>query len=146
MTITQASRSVGTLTGSMSLIVTIDGDLFQMTSPLTTANVTQQAQVSFTGGQNGVSWVFSGALVNHVLSGRHTLLLRVLLDLRQLVRVALGGCRGARGTRGHDRCRDHGAPGSSRGARRAVAVPSPRRRTYSWRRTFDLPPEAENFQ
>ena len=74
VTITQASRSVGTLTGSMSLLVTIDGDLFQMTSPLTTANVTQQAQVSFTGGQNGVSWVFSGALVNHVLSGRHTLL------------------------------------------------------------------------
>jgi hypothetical protein len=74
VTITQGSRSVGTLAGTMTMLVTVDGDLFQLTSPLTSANVTQQAQLTFTGGQNGVSWVFSGALINNALSGRHTLL------------------------------------------------------------------------
>ena len=73
VTINQGSRSVGTLSGTLSLVVTIDGDLFQLTSPLTSASVTPASVLTFTGGEQGISWVFSGSMVNNALSGRHTL-------------------------------------------------------------------------
>lgn len=73
VTINQGSRSVGTLSGTLTLVVTINGDLFQLTSALSSASVTPASVLTFTGGEQGISWVFSGAMVNNALSGRHTL-------------------------------------------------------------------------
>jgi len=75
LTLNQADRSTGSLTGSAAYLVTINGDIFNVTDDnLTGANISTNGNVTYTMVQGGASWTFTGTLQNKaILGGRHTL-------------------------------------------------------------------------
>jgi hypothetical protein len=76
LSLSQASRQSGTLTGTMSVTLTIDGDVTTAGDVrLQSASVTPNGTVSFQLGtiSTGGSWTFSGTAAGETISGRHTL-------------------------------------------------------------------------
>ena len=76
LTLNQASAESGTLTGTMSATLTLDGNVTTVGSvPIQSASVTPNGTVSFQLGNigNGASWTFTGTAAGETISGRHTL-------------------------------------------------------------------------
>src|SRR5215207_3163026 len=76
LTLEQASTQSGSLTGTASLTLSIDGDVSTIADvPLQAASVTPGGVVSFRLGSTtaGGSWTFSGTRSAGVITGRHTL-------------------------------------------------------------------------
>ncbi|MBA3660090.1 MAG: hypothetical protein H0W67_10875 [Gemmatimonadales bacterium] len=76
LTLTQASRQSGTLGGTATLTLTVQGEVSTISDvAVTEASVTPAGVVSFRIGSSaqGATWVFSGTRVGATISGRHTL-------------------------------------------------------------------------
>ena len=76
LTLTQASAESGTLSGTMSATLTLDGDVTTVGSvPIQSASVTPNGTVSFQLRSigNGASWTFTGTAAGEAITGRHTL-------------------------------------------------------------------------
>ena len=76
LTLNQASRQSGELTGTMSATVNINGDVTTAGNvPIQSASVTPNGTVSFQLGSisNGGNWTFSGTTSGETIGGRHTL-------------------------------------------------------------------------
>ena len=73
VTLTQPSRNLPDLTGTMAMIVTIQGIPYSLNSVLGPSSVSSAGIISFSAAQNGLTWTFNGTIVNHSISGRHTL-------------------------------------------------------------------------
>lgn len=76
VTLTQASQTSGTLGGTMTVTLTVGGDVSTVTDvAIQSASVTPTGVVSFRLGSSaaGSSWTFSGTRAGKVITGRHTL-------------------------------------------------------------------------
>lgn len=76
LTLTQASRQSGTLGGTVTLTLTISGDVNTLSDvPVQSASVTPGGVVSFRLGSTaaGGSWTFSGTRSGGTVTGRHSL-------------------------------------------------------------------------
>ena len=71
--LTQSTLESGVLGGNFQVTATIGGDVFPITSAITSASVTEGGAVTWTISANGISWQFSGNLSGAAMSGRHTL-------------------------------------------------------------------------
>lgn len=73
--LTQASRESGALQGSASLLVDLEGDIFNVADDvLANATVSPSGVISFTMAGGTATWTFSGTLSgNNISQGRHTL-------------------------------------------------------------------------
>jgi hypothetical protein len=75
LTLTQASHETGDLEGSLSVVVTIADDIFNITdNELTPASVSPSGVIAFTAADPSGTWSFSGtAAGSSIIDGRHTL-------------------------------------------------------------------------
>jgi hypothetical protein len=75
LTLTQASQETGDLQGSLSLLVTIDDDIFNIVdTELTPASVSPSGVIAFTAADPSGTWTFSGTASGTLITdGRHTL-------------------------------------------------------------------------
>ena len=73
--LTQASRESGALAGSAAILVDLGGDVFNITDDdLGGATVSPSGTVTFTLGDLGATWTFTGTLTaSAITAGRHTL-------------------------------------------------------------------------
>lgn len=73
--LTQASRESGNLVGSVTLIVSLDGDVFNISDDaVNAASVTPSGVIAFTVGDGSATWTFTGsASGGSIINGRHTL-------------------------------------------------------------------------
>jgi hypothetical protein len=72
-TLGQASRDNPTLTGSLNVSVTINGDVFLIAEPIQGATVTPAGVLSFAIVDPSAQWSFNGTMSGTAASGRHTL-------------------------------------------------------------------------
>jgi hypothetical protein len=74
LTITQASRASGALSGTTAYLVTINGDVFSVSDEVERATVSQSGAVAYTLTDASGSWTFSGTLSGTaIINGRHTI-------------------------------------------------------------------------
>jgi len=75
LTLTQASRQSGTLGGSVSLSLRVNGSRSSASSPIESASVSTSGEVAFRLGSatDDATWTFHGTLAGSSISGRHTL-------------------------------------------------------------------------
>jgi hypothetical protein len=72
--VNQASQDTGTLTGTATLTLTLDGDVSTVSDvQLLEASVSPSGVVSFRLGASTSTWTFSGTLLNDKITVRHTL-------------------------------------------------------------------------
>lgn len=73
--LTQASQESGTLGGSMTILITLGDDIFNVAyEDLSDASVSTSGTISFTADDELVTWTFSGtASGSSIINGRHTL-------------------------------------------------------------------------
>jgi hypothetical protein len=75
LTLTQASQATGDLQGTLSVLVTIDDEIFNIVdNALTPASVSPSGVIAFTAADASGTWTFSGtASGSSITDGRHTL-------------------------------------------------------------------------
>lgn len=74
LTLTQATRSSGALAGDAAFLVTINGELFNVTDNIESATVSPTGVVNYSLVEGAGSWTFTVTLSNNALrNGRHTL-------------------------------------------------------------------------
>jgi len=75
LTLTQASRQSGTLGGSVSLSLTVDGSRSSASSAIQSASVSPSGEIAFRLGSaaDDATWTFNGTLAGSTINGRHTL-------------------------------------------------------------------------
>jgi hypothetical protein len=71
--LTQATLESGVLGGNFQVTATIGGEVFPITSAITSASVTEGGAVTWTVSADGIAWQFSGNVSGSAMSGRHTL-------------------------------------------------------------------------
>jgi hypothetical protein len=71
--LTQATLESGVLGGNFQVTATIGGEVFPITSAITSASVTEGGAVTWTISADGIAWQFSGNVSGTAMSGRHTL-------------------------------------------------------------------------
>jgi hypothetical protein len=75
LTLTQASRETGTLAGSAAYAVTIGSEIVNLSDDsISGAAVSPSGEVTYTMGEGGSTWTFTGTLSGtSIINGRHTL-------------------------------------------------------------------------
>jgi hypothetical protein len=75
LTLTQASRETGTLAGSAAYAVTIGSEVVNLNDDsISSAGVSPSGELTYTMGEGGSTWTFTGALSGtSIINGRHTL-------------------------------------------------------------------------